>query len=156
MNGTWRAQVTLQGKRLNFNAKTHKECQEWLKKTIGQIDDGMTYDTTRITFGTSLEDWLTSTKASVKSQIWKQYHQICTDYIVPRLGRIKLKDLRPEQTSRGFAYVPSAINWFDPCRADRYTLPGTPSGFSELYFPKYWGPSWEQLFHLETYIPLPE
>jgi hypothetical protein len=29
-NGKWRAQVTLDGRRLNFSAKTQRECQEWL------------------------------------------------------------------------------------------------------------------------------
>ena len=96
--------MTLQGERLNFSAKTRKECQEWLKKTIGQIDDGMMYDATCITFETYLEDWLTSIMMALKSRKWKQYHQVCTDYTVPRLGRIKLKDLRPEQIFRGYAH----------------------------------------------------
>lgn len=44
-DGRWRAQVTLDGRRLSFSAKTRRECLEGLKKTNGQIDDGMTYAT---------------------------------------------------------------------------------------------------------------
>lgn len=49
-DGKWRAQVTLDGRRLSFSAKTRRECLEWLKKTNGQIDDGMTYASTKVTF----------------------------------------------------------------------------------------------------------
>ncbi|MEL7657911.1 MAG: site-specific integrase, partial [Bacillota bacterium] len=43
MDGTWRAQITLDGRRLSHTAKTRGECQEWLKKTIQQIDGGLSY-----------------------------------------------------------------------------------------------------------------
>lgn len=40
-NGSFRAQIRLNGGgRLSHNAKTEKECIEWRKKTITQIDQG--------------------------------------------------------------------------------------------------------------------
>ena len=59
-NGTWRAQASLDGQRLSFTASTRRECQEWLKKTIGQIDNGMTFASTTVTLGDYLAIWLTS------------------------------------------------------------------------------------------------
>ena len=45
-DGNWRAQICLEGRRLSFTAKTRRECHEWLKKTIGQIDHGLNYAST--------------------------------------------------------------------------------------------------------------
>ena len=48
-NGKWRAQVSLNGKRLSFSAKTKEECLVWLRKTQNQIDEGLTYDRSKTT-----------------------------------------------------------------------------------------------------------
>lgn len=96
-NGTWRAQVTLQGRRLSYAAKTRRECQDWIKKTIHQIDDGMTYSNTRIILEEFLSGWLTSSKASKRRSTWAHYCQLVHNYVVPRIGQIKVKDLRPDQ-----------------------------------------------------------
>ena len=53
-NGTWRAQISLQGRRLSHTAKTRQEVQQWLDKTRRQIEDGMTYASTMITLELSL------------------------------------------------------------------------------------------------------
>lgn len=95
-NGTWSVQVTLQGRRLSRTFKTRRECQEWLKKTHVQIDEGMTYASTKITLEKYLTDWLTSTKASKGHRTWQHYQQLCRSYIIPNLGQVKVKDLRPE------------------------------------------------------------
>lgn len=95
-NGSWRAQATVDGHRLSFTGKTRKECQEWLKKTIRQIDEGMSYASTQVTFSAFMEDWLATSKMSMRPRTWMQYEQIFADYIKPALGKIKLRDLRPE------------------------------------------------------------
>ena len=41
--GSWRAQVTLEGRRLSHTAKTRQDCLNWLKKTIAQVDSGLTF-----------------------------------------------------------------------------------------------------------------
>jgi len=52
-NGTWRVQLSLEGRRLSFTARTRRECQDWLKKTVGQIDNGMTFASTTVTLENS-------------------------------------------------------------------------------------------------------
>jgi len=96
-SGTWRAQVSLNGQRLSFTSKTQYECHEWIKKTNGQIDDGMTYTSTRTTLREFLNDWLSSSKASKRQRTWTHYEQLTRTYILPHLGKIKVKDLRPDQ-----------------------------------------------------------
>ena len=95
-NGTWSVQATLQGHRLSRTFKTQRECQEWLKKTRGQIDDGMTLASTKIGLGDFLSGWLTSTKTSKGRSTWQHYEQLIRTYIFPHLGEIKVRDLRPE------------------------------------------------------------
>jgi integrase len=43
-----------------------------------------------------MKSWLTSTKSSKKTSTWSHYEQVTRNYIVPRLGLIRLKDLHPE------------------------------------------------------------
>lgn len=95
-SGSWRAQVTLQGRRLGFTAKTRRECQEWIKKTQGQIDEGMTFASTKITLAEYLDGWLSNSKFSKRPATWKHYEQLIRSYIVPIIGNLKIKDLRPE------------------------------------------------------------
>ena len=96
LNGNWAAQVTLQGRRLSRTFKTHKECQDWIKKTIGQIDDGMTLASTKISLEEFLASWMTSKKTTMTGGTWKHYKQLIRQYINPKIGKIKIRALRPE------------------------------------------------------------
>ena len=95
-NGTFRAQISLDGHRLSYNGQTRKACQDWLRKTSGRIDDGMTYEGAK----TSLEDffgeWLTMKSTTVRHHTERQYRQIARDYILPQLGSKELMQLRPD------------------------------------------------------------
>jgi integrase len=95
-NGTWSAQVTLQGRRLGRTFKTQRECQDWIKKTRGQIDDGMTLASTKISLDEFLASWMTSTKTTMGGRTWTHYEQLIRTYISPNIGKIKIRDFRPE------------------------------------------------------------
>jgi len=99
-NGTWRAQICLEGQRLSFTARTRRECQDWIKKTIGQIDQGMTFDSTTVGMAEFLDHWLVSIKTSIRQTTWSHYHQLTRNYVLPQLGQIKLKDLNPNLIQR--------------------------------------------------------
>jgi len=99
-DGKWRAQITLEGRRLSFTAKTRRECQDWIKNTVNQIDEGLTYSSTKITLEGYLDDWLTSKKASVQESTYIHYEQLSRTYIKPKIGRKRLKDVRPEHIQR--------------------------------------------------------
>lgn len=75
---------------------TQREGLEWIRKTRGQIDDGLTFASTKMTLGKYLVGWLTSTKAAKRRSTWTHYEQLNRQHISPNLGRIKLKDLRAE------------------------------------------------------------
>jgi integrase len=95
-NGTWRAQVSIHGRRLNFSANTQKECQEWLKETISQIDEGYSYSSAQTTLKRFLEDWLISIQTSRSPSTLEMYQATVKREINPRIGQIRLKDLHPE------------------------------------------------------------
>ena len=75
-NGRWRAQVTLNGRRVSHSAKTRGECHEWLKKTLVQIDNGMTFASTKMNFGEFTIRWLESKKSNLKKNTWSQYNHL--------------------------------------------------------------------------------
>ena len=96
-NGTWRAQVTLDGERLNFSADTQRECQQWLRKKLNHIDDGLTYDATITTLRDYLAEWLISKETTLKTSTNYQYNHVVETYILPYLGQTKLMDLKSVQ-----------------------------------------------------------
>jgi len=95
-SGRWRAQITLEGRRLGCVFNTQREGLEWIRKTRGQIDDGLTFASTKTTLGEYLMGWLTSTKAAKRRSTWTHYEQVSRNYIIPNIGKIKIKDLRAE------------------------------------------------------------
>lgn len=95
-NGTWCAQVSLDGKRLTRTFKTQKECQVWIREFAGRIDSGLTYEKAHLTLKDFMERYLASTKSSLRPKTWYQYSQIARDYILPELGERKLVDLYPD------------------------------------------------------------
>ena len=95
-SGRWCAQVSLEGKRLSKSFDTQKEGLDWIRKILGQIDQGLTFDNTKISLGDYMADWLDSTQSAKRPTTWNHYNQVTKKYIIPIIGKIKVKDLRPE------------------------------------------------------------
>ena len=95
-DGTWAAQVSIQGRRLTGYAKTQSKARAWLKTTLNQVDSGIAFLGAQMELGKYLEQWLITVKTSVRPKTYDQYRQIATGHIIPILGRIKLKDVRPD------------------------------------------------------------
>lgn len=95
-NGTWEAQASLEGRRLSRTFKSYREGQEWLKKTISQIDNGMTLTSTKISVAEYFHGWLTSIKSSIRRTSWIHYESLIRCYITPNIGSVRLIDLRPD------------------------------------------------------------
>ncbi|HEY60002.1 MAG TPA: hypothetical protein G4N92_04870, partial [Anaerolineae bacterium] len=72
-NGTWRAQILFAGKRINFSAKTRTECQQWLRKTLDQKDQGIGFEGRNIPLGTFLQDWISTKGIELKPKTKLQY-----------------------------------------------------------------------------------
>ena len=96
-NGTYRAQISLDGYRLSFTGESHKECLDWIRKISLQIDDGLTYEGVKTTLENFLGEWLTMKSTTVRPSTERQYRQITRDYIIPQLGTKELLKLRADQ-----------------------------------------------------------
>lgn len=99
-NGTWGAQVSIDGKRLSYTGQSQRECREWIRQTQQQINAGLIYEAPRLTYAGYLAIWLATTKATLSPETRRQYRQIIRTYISPEIGRIKLVMLQPSQIQR--------------------------------------------------------
>lgn len=93
-NDKWRAQVSLNGKRLSFTGVTREECQNWVRKMLNQIDQGFRYESSQITLGEYLAEWLPVHKIGIRPTTAIDYERVTNKYLIPRLGKIRLLDLR--------------------------------------------------------------
>jgi integrase len=92
-SGSWRAQVSLKGRRLSHTAKNQQACRDWIRKIKDQIDQGLTYDDERTTLGKFMEGWLTIKSSQLRIASREQYFRVYRSYIKPQLSSIRLKDL---------------------------------------------------------------
>jgi integrase len=103
-NGRWRVQVSIQGKRLSFSAKTRSECQQWLKNTQHQMDAGVTFVGAKQTLLEYLDGWLVSIKTVIRPHTWSQYSSGVHFHIAPILGNITLKDLQADMIQQFYEF----------------------------------------------------
>ncbi len=94
-SGSWRAQVSLKGKRISYTARDQQAARQWIRKIQAQIEQGLTYDDERTTLGKFLEGWLENKRTQVRASSARAYVRVSRSYIEPRLGSIRLKDLAP-------------------------------------------------------------
>ncbi len=98
-DGTWQGQYTSPtaggGKKRRYvYAKTKALCNQKLKAALKEVEAGVTQDP--ITLGEYLRRWLEdSVKNSVSVRTYERYEQNCRVHLVPTLGGVKLKDLKP-------------------------------------------------------------
>jgi len=102
-NGTWRAQISLEGKRLSYTAKTRQECHDWLRKTLDLIDGGMTFRKSEYTLGEFLLEWIQAKKNSLRPKPARQYESIIKNDLLPAFGNAKLNQLNLERINRYYA-----------------------------------------------------
>ena len=95
-DGSWCAQVTVSGKRLTNYGKTRRECSDWLKETLAQVESGITFKGAKMTLAEYLDQWFVTIKPSVRPKTLFQYKQVARMHVVPILGETTLKDLRPD------------------------------------------------------------
>lgn len=102
-NGVWRAQISLDGKRISkdFNNKT--DAQEWMRNTQSKVEKGFDYQASKMTLGEYLPKWLDSTKASLRPKTADQYERILNKHILPQLSNVQLKDMHLDQIERFYS-----------------------------------------------------
>lgn len=96
-DGLWIAQISIQGHRISKYFKTQREGLDWLQEMRNQMQAGLTMTGAQMSLSEYLDQWLGTIRESVRQKTLLQYTQIVHGHIVPMLGKIKLKDLRPDQ-----------------------------------------------------------
>ena len=95
-NGSYCAQLSDNGKRITEYFKTRREAQDWIEETRSQVRNGLSLAGAQAPLGSYLTTWLNSILTSVRPKTHLQYEQIVNRHVLPTLGMVKLKDLRPD------------------------------------------------------------
>jgi integrase len=102
-DGLWEARIDLGWKgekrdRKSFYGKTRREVAEKLKTALADQQKGiLPAKSARQTLGQYLTDWLqNSVKPNVRSKTHASYKQLCDLYIRPKLGKVQLSQLSPQ------------------------------------------------------------
>lgn len=99
-NGTWRAQITKKGQRINFSGKTKTECLQWIRKNLHTIDEMVENQDPTITVNEFLESWLDTTRMKLRPNTIRNYERIIQLHIIPFIGTAKLTDLNLARMER--------------------------------------------------------
>lgn len=92
-NGTYLAQVSIQGKRVSKTFKIRKEAQEWITTMTGQVRQGLTYNSSKTTVNELLIEWLNLKKNKSRPATQEQYRRLARLYISPTFGDLKMQDI---------------------------------------------------------------
>lgn len=104
-NGKWRTQVSIDGRRLSFTAKTKKEGLAWILETKNQIDGGLTFQATGTTLKEFLSEWLTTISSSSSKGTYFTYNWTVQKRIIPYIGNVNLMELKPDRIQRFYNYL---------------------------------------------------
>ncbi len=90
---------TLSGpKRKSVYGKTYDEVKRKLNTLRADADKGLVFDAGSLTVEKYLEAWLTDTvKGTVRESTFGSYSRTVNNYLIPGVGRVKLKNLKPVQ-----------------------------------------------------------
>jgi integrase len=103
-DGRWYARVSLpNGQRHGKYFPSQRECREWLKETLAQVDDGLTAEGANEMLSTFLERWLVIIADSLRPSTVRAYTNSVRKYIMPGIGRRRMKDLRPDHIQQLYA-----------------------------------------------------
>ena len=96
-SGRWRGLVTVGKERLSFVGNTKGEVAGWIKKTTNQVDNGLTYQATKVTLGSYMAGWLVNIESSIRPATFRNYTILCNHHIIHDLGAVLMKDLTADR-----------------------------------------------------------
>lgn len=80
-----------------FYGRTRQEVADKIRKALNEIEQGFDVDSSKITLSEWLKIWLWTYKRNqIKISTFESYETIIRVHIVPQIGNLKLKDIRPE------------------------------------------------------------
>lgn len=92
-NGSYLAQVSIEGKRVSKTFRLRKEAQEWINTLNQQVRQGLTYNSAKTTVDELLAEWLRLKKTKTRPATSESYNRMVRLYISPALGGLKLQEL---------------------------------------------------------------
>ncbi len=97
-DGRWIAQITLEdGKQKQYYAKSEKDANVKLRKALDELERGSLITEKDQTLKQYLEHWLENVKRpSIKIGSYLRYRDLLDHYILPALGHLPLRKLKPE------------------------------------------------------------
>lgn len=92
-SGSWRAQISIDGKRWSATRPTRVLARDWLRQVSEQAGRGLDYQATQITLGDWIERWMETKRGHLRASSQRSYSSAIRLYIRPQLGRYKIGDL---------------------------------------------------------------
>lgn len=96
----WVAQVGSGKNRETKYFDTQREANAWRHKMVDLRKQGLVLTGSKVPLSKFLDDWLIVAETSVRPNTYDQYSQIAHQHINPTLGKILLKDLRPDHVQK--------------------------------------------------------
>src|SRR5215217_3303622 len=84
-------------KRKTVYGKTREEAHEKLVDALANRNKGLVFEGDDQTLGIYLAGWLRDIEGTIKQRTLKNYAYVVNTHITPGLGKIKLKNLKPEK-----------------------------------------------------------
>ena len=109
-DGRWMASITIgrdpatgKLKRVSFYGKTRQEAADQLANALSDMNRGTFVAPQKLTVGQWLETWLQEYKhPKVRPLTFDNYERIVRCHLIPALGHIPMKELRPEHVQRAY------------------------------------------------------
>jgi integrase len=109
-DGRWMASITIgrdpatgKVKRASFYGKTRQEAADQLAHALSDLGRGAFVAPHKLTVGQWLETWLQEYKRpQVRPLTFDNYERIVRCHLIPTLGHIPMKELRPENVQRAY------------------------------------------------------
>jgi len=108
-SGTFRAQVTLPSlpgtkpKRLTKSFRVRKDAETWIRKHLNEVDAGLTAENHNTSLGEFAVRWLETKGHRVRIRTFDDYQRYCNRYIIPALGSLILRTVRPSQINQYYS-----------------------------------------------------
>jgi integrase len=102
-NGTYLAQVSIEGKRVSKTFKVRKDAQEWITTLTGQVRQGLTYSSAKTTVDELLVEWLNIKKTKSRPATDESYRRLARLYISPVLGALRLQELNAAKIQKFYS-----------------------------------------------------
>lgn len=100
-DGRWQARFSFERNgrrhRVSLYGRTREEVAKQLRAKLVERDRGRSIAPTRETLEEHLGEWLDSERRNLAPMTWQAYESISRMQLVPRLGKVALSRLRPQQ-----------------------------------------------------------